>query len=87
MEPLDGNALAGPLYEHFGREMTAVWGSCTHCGTSSQLAQLRVYTPALGSVAHCPTCGTVVIVIVQIRDELHVYGSGFELAPEGTAGP
>ena len=28
MEPLDGNAIAGSLYEYFGSEMTTVTGSC-----------------------------------------------------------
>jgi Family of unknown function (DUF6510) len=28
MDALDGNAIAGPLFEHFGTEMTAAWEPC-----------------------------------------------------------
>lgn len=80
MDALDGNAIAGELFEHFGREMTATWGSCAHCGASAQFAQLRVYARAPGTVGRCPTCGNIVIVLVQVRDTLHLHGSAFRLA-------
>ena len=32
MEALDGNAIAGTLFEHFGTEMTTTIGACAHCG-------------------------------------------------------
>jgi hypothetical protein len=79
MEALDGNAIAGPLMEYFGSEMTPASGACRHCATVSQIAELAVYMPGLGAVARCPTCGKVVMVLVTIREELRVDLSGFAL--------
>lgn len=67
MDVLDGNAIAGQLFEHFGAEMTAVTGRCAHCGTTAQIAELTVYSRAPGTVVRCRACGKIVIVIVEIR--------------------
>jgi hypothetical protein len=32
MDAVDGNAIAGPLFAHFGTEMTAARGTWLHCG-------------------------------------------------------
>ena len=80
MEPLDGHAIAGSLFEYFGAEMTAATGSCAQCGASARIAELRVYARAPGAVARCPNCGSVVIVVVSIRDTLRGDTSGYGLA-------
>jgi phage FluMu protein Com len=67
MDALDGNAIAGALYDHFGHEMTMAHGRCAHCHTALMLAELRVYLHAPGAVARCPTCDEVSIVIVATR--------------------
>jgi hypothetical protein len=87
LEPLDGNAIAGPLFEYFGAEMTAASGTCTHCGAANQIAKLRVYNRAPGIVVRCPSCGNVVIVLVNIHDTLRADLSSFQLqdAPSGPA--
>jgi uncharacterized Zn finger protein len=64
MEPLDGNAIGGELLVHFGHEMTTAVGTCGHCGSSAPLAELVVYACGPGTVARCPTCGGVVVVLV-----------------------
>ncbi len=84
MEPLDGNAIAGPMFEHFGAEMTTVRGSCAHCGATAQVAELRVYNRAPGTVVRCPACGSVVIVLVRIRDALRIDDGRFKLTPGST---
>jgi DNA-directed RNA polymerase subunit RPC12/RpoP len=81
MDALDGNAIAGPLLEHFGREMTTARGACAHCGAAAQIAELRVYVCAPGTVVRCPACGSVVIVLTRIRDALRVDDSRFKPAP------
>jgi hypothetical protein len=43
MEALDGNAIAGQLFQVFGREMTIATGSCAHCGDTAQIGELRVF--------------------------------------------
>ena len=77
MESWDGNAIAGALNEHFGAEMTTAAGTCAHCGTSSLVAELRVYLRGPGTVVRCPTCGNVVMVLVSIHHELRVDSSAF----------
>lgn len=79
MEALDGNALAGRLFDYFGTEMTIAHGSCAYCGAGAQIAELRVYARAPGTVARCPSCGNVVIVLVSVRDVQKVHLSGFRL--------
>lgn len=66
MDALDGNAIAGPLFAHFGLEMTTATGTCAHCGTETRIAELQVYARAPGVVVRCRGCGNVVIVIAEI---------------------
>jgi ribosomal protein S27AE len=73
MSPLDGNAIAGALYEAFGREMTTRTGVCEHCGAAGLMAELCVYTRAPGIVARCPSCGSVVLVLVDTGRTLRVH--------------
>jgi Family of unknown function (DUF6510) len=84
MEAIDGNAIAGSLFEVFGVEMTTSTGTCRHCGAWAQIAELRVYSCAPGSVVRCRVCGNVVMVVMSIRGAAQVHMGGFELA--GVAG-
>ena len=79
MEPLDGNAIAGRLFEYFGSDMTTAPGRCLHCGVPSLVAELRLYARAPGAVARCPACGNVVMVVVVVRGSTHVHANAFEL--------
>ena len=65
MDALDGNAIAGELFAAFGHEMTTVVGRCTSCGARSAIAELRVYMSGPGTVARCPGCATVAMVLVH----------------------
>src|SRR5947209_9166094 len=86
MMALDGNALAGALCAHFGREMTATEGTCTHCGARSVIAELAVYTGGPGTVARCRQCGGVVMVLVHRAETTRAYLDGFDLADKGASG-
>jgi hypothetical protein len=79
MEALDGNAIAGPLHEWFGTEMTTASGACSHCGARSLIAQLSAYVRAPGTVVRCRACGKVVIVLVEIRGVINVHMDSFRL--------
>lgn len=79
MFALDGNAIAGPLFEYFGHEMTDVAGRCRHCWSVSLIAELAVYTKAPGSVARCQKCGNVVMVLVNVHGSEQLYAECFEL--------
>ena len=65
---VDGNAIGGLLMEVFGTEMTTATGICASCGAVSQVAELAVYRPGLGTVARCRNCGAVLMVFVRIRE-------------------
>ncbi|MDL4817088.1 DUF6510 family protein [Actinomadura opuntiae] len=60
----DGNALAGPLSEVFGVDVTRAAVRCTACGLAGPLPALRVYSRAPGAVARCPGCENVVLRLV-----------------------
>lgn len=78
MDALDGNAIAGALYDYFGAEMTAARGVCAHCGAPATLAEQPVYMRAPGAVVRCWHCGFVVIVIVSAGDVTHLDCSEFK---------
>ena len=79
MEALDGNSIAGHLFDAFGRDMTTDRGACAHCGAVAQIAELRVYSRAPGTVVRCPGCGQVVIVLADIAGTAHVNLDHFRL--------
>ena len=79
MDALDGNAIAGALFEHFGDEMTMAQGRCSHCESTSMMAELRVYMKAPGAVVRCPVCDEVVIVIVDVRGDQRFDMSNMEM--------
>jgi hypothetical protein len=64
----DGNALAGPLRELFALDLTTATGRCAGCGAENPVATLRVYGPAPGLVARCPSCAEVVLRLVRGPD-------------------
>jgi hypothetical protein len=67
MDALDGNAIAGELFAAFGHEMTTAIGTCTSCGARSPIAELPVYVSGPGTVARCPGCASVAIVLARHR--------------------
>jgi hypothetical protein len=70
MEPLDGNAIGGLLWEVFGAEMTAARAVCGNCGRAAAVAELTVYLHAPGVVTRCRTCG-VVLIVITTHGDLH----------------
>jgi hypothetical protein len=67
MQPLDGNAIAGLLWDAFGQEMTAVLATCGACGSVAAVAEGMVYPHVPGTVLRCRHCSGVLIVITQIH--------------------
>ena len=67
MTVLDGTAIAGPLHERFGAEMTAALGTCAGCGETAPVAELAVYMRGPGIVGRCRRCDNVMLVLVTIR--------------------
>jgi hypothetical protein len=67
MDALDGNAIAGALFDVFGVEMTTATGVCAGCGATAQIGELAVYVRAPGTVVRCRACERVLMVLVTIR--------------------
>jgi hypothetical protein len=79
MQALDGNAIAGGMFEVFGSEMTDVRARCRFCQDASYLAELRVYMRAPGAVGRCQRCMNVVLVMTSIRGTARIDASGIEM--------
>ena len=73
---LDGNAVAGALSSVFGADLTGVPGRCAHCGAVAMVAELRAYVRAPGSVLRCPSCGGVILRIVETAEATYVDARG-----------
>jgi Family of unknown function (DUF6510) len=67
MAPLDGNAIAGLLFDVFGAEMTTALGVCASCGARGPIAESEVYLRAPGAVVRCRVCRDVHMVFVTVR--------------------
>jgi hypothetical protein len=67
MDALDGNAIAGALFDVFGAEMTTATGVCAGCGATAQVGELAVYLRAPGTVVRCRNCDSVLMVLVALR--------------------
>lgn len=65
MTHLDGNVLAGPLAELFAFDATTASARCIGCGTVAMLATATVYADAMGYVARCPGCDSVLATVVR----------------------
>jgi hypothetical protein len=73
---LDGNAVAGVLYEIFSAEMTTSIAECGSCGRQAELATLLAFTQAPGIVLRCPTCESIVLRIVQTPQTIYLDARG-----------
>ncbi|MFI6567629.1 DUF6510 family protein [Streptomyces sp. NPDC050534] len=73
---VDGNALAGPLSEVFGVDVTAATSRCANCGCTGPVARLHVYGHAPGLVGRCQRCGRVVLRTTRTRDAIWLDMSG-----------
>ncbi|PZF59663.1 hypothetical protein DEJ23_01125 [Curtobacterium sp. MCSS17_008] len=62
---VDGNALAGLLDGVLGAEPTTARLRCTGCGGAGLLGRTRVHRSAMGSVARCRDCDTVLLTVVE----------------------
>jgi hypothetical protein len=68
MDALDGNAIAGMLYQAFGGEMTMAQAECIRCGARGPLAECEVYLRGPGVVVRCRGCHDIVMVLVEVRE-------------------
>lgn len=62
---VDGNAVAGLLDGVLGSEPTTARLRCRGCGSTGVLARTRVHVSAMGAVARCRDCDTVLVTVVE----------------------
>jgi hypothetical protein len=67
MATLDGNAIAGMLFDVFGIEMTDAKCVCATCDAHFLLGQTEVYMRAPGTVVRCHLCNSILMVLVAVR--------------------
>ena len=73
---LDGNAVAGVLYEMFAVEMTASPTECASCGREGELGTLLAFMQSPGVVLRCPACEQVMLRIVETPDAIYLDARG-----------
>jgi len=73
---VDGNAVAGLLYEIFAMEVTTGEVQCVFCGRRGAIGSLLAFTQAPGVVLRCPRCENIVIRIVQTPGAIYLDARG-----------
>lgn len=69
---VDGNAMAGVLEAAFGGDVTAVPGRCANCGAVNAIGALHAYVQGPGRVLRCPSCGGVVLRVVETTEATYI---------------
>jgi hypothetical protein len=73
---LDGNAVAGTLYEVFAMEMTTSLAECAFCGKRSEMGGLLAFIHTPGLVLRCPECEDIVLRVVVAPDAFYLDARG-----------
>ena len=60
---LDGNAAGGLLREVFAFDATEARTTCSGCGRTAPMAELRLYAIEMGAILRCPSCDEAVLRI------------------------
>ncbi len=69
---LDGNAVAGLMYQILGEEMTAIPAECASCGNRAEMGALLAFTQAPGVVLRCPACEAIIMRLVKTPDAIYL---------------
>lgn len=73
---VDGNAVAGLLYEIFAMEMTTGEVECVSCSNRGEVGRLLAFTQAPGVVLCCPHCQNIVIRIAKAPGAIYLDARG-----------
>jgi hypothetical protein len=73
---LDGNAVAGPLWELFRIDIIAAIGRCKNCGAVRAFGEAVVYADAPGIVVRCSSCDGVLLRLVETPSSFWLDVSG-----------
>jgi Family of unknown function (DUF6510) len=73
---LDGNAMAGLLYELFDVEMTVAALECASCGRYGEMGSLWAFMESPGYILRCPTCQNIILRITVTPDQVYLDARG-----------
>jgi hypothetical protein len=73
---LDGNALAGLLYELFDVEMTIAPVACGSCGRIGELGSLWAFAESPSYVLRCPGCQNIVMRLTVTPNQIYLDARG-----------
>lgn len=77
---VDGNAVAGMLWDVFGADVTAVIGVCASCGARARLAEAVVELDDVAAIVRCRGCTHTLFTVLRDGDGMRlVIGSLGEL--------
>ena len=86
MTRLDGNVLAGRLVDALGWDATGADARCSGCGAHGALGAAMVYATAMGTVARCGHCDSVLAIFVEADGGRAWFGmtgvTALEMPPE-----
>ncbi|NJD59599.1 MAG: hypothetical protein C3F13_00140 [Anaerolineales bacterium] len=69
---LDGNAIAGILYDLFSVEMTLAPVECAACGSISAVGRLLAFVESPGYVIRCPDCQGIIMRLAVTPGEIYL---------------
>jgi hypothetical protein len=73
---LDGNAIAGLLYELFNAEMTLAPVECATCGHTGVLGSLWAFVENPGYVIRCPACQNIILRLAITPHDIYLDARG-----------
>ena len=77
---VDGNAVAGMLWDVFGADVTVLIGVCRSCGTGARLAEAVVELDDVAAIVRCRACTHTLFTVMREDDGMRlVIGSLGEL--------
>ena len=83
---VDGNAVAGMLWDVFGADVTVLVGVCGSCGAAARLAEAVVELDDVAAIVRCRGCTHTLFTVLRREDGVRlVMGSLRELV-RGEAG-
>ncbi|MBD3940899.1 hypothetical protein IF188_04175 [Microbacterium sp. NEAU-LLC] len=62
---VDGNAVAGMLWDVFGADVTAVVGVCGGCGSAAPFAEAVVELDEAAAIVRCRSCTHTLFTVLS----------------------
>ena len=69
---VDGNVVAGMLWDVFEADVTALIGVCGGCGSSAPVAEAVVEIDEAAAIVRCRSCTHTLFTVLRERDQVRV---------------